>query len=381
MKLRRHITLNRKTVHLCAVFWFISMPLTCLSAPVARDPINEDSVHSLLPDLEVIQAGRSEFRKSEDRSVKINASDITRLSRTFGEIDFINQIRRLSGVTSNGDYSAGLSIDGSDVSQAQYLIDGAPVIYPYRFGGIFSTFNTPFFSNMLFMRRSPTYLYPVLGPAFALTTATRFDPGAEGMVNVGMTASSLAVRGGIGRKFSLGIAGRISYVDQIYRPLLEGQRNYINFAFNDINAHAAWKINDSDCLMAGFFRSSDNVGYDDRHYALDTRIRWNNNLLNISYTHQGEYTVRGNIYGSLFSNILTLKMPQLRLKGPSSLKTGGLSGFVSRSVLRGIITEWSGGLRATFHKAVPQWAKLDMGDTSVDGVTMNRKSARLYSLL
>lgn len=375
----------RKTVQFCAVFWFICLLL--IGAPPAaaasygatpasassQDTIpaaaaaSQDTIHAILPDLEVTQAGRSEFRKSTDGSVKINASDITKLSRSFGEIDFINQIRRLSSVSSNGDYAAGLSIDGADASQAQYLIDGAPVIYPYRFGGIFSTFNTPYFSAMRFMRRSPAELYPVLGSAFSLTTATRFKPGAEGMGNVGMTASSLAVRGGIADRFSVGLAARISYVDQLYGALLKGERNDIKFSFNDLNAFAAWRMSASDQLMLSFFHSGDNVGYEDSYYSLDTKIRWQNNLLNLSYTHQNEtgLTLKANTYGSFFKNTLKLTMPQMALTGPSSLKTFGINASASRERLPGFITDWSINGMATLHKAEPQWATLYMADNSL----------------
>ena len=234
----------------------------------------EDSLTSVLPEIEVKQAGRAPLRKDASGSFSISTTDAMRLSRSFGEVDLIDKIRVLPLTDTGSDYSSGISVNGTDASQAQYLIDGAPVIFPYRFGGVFSTFNATHFSSMNFSRISGADLAPRLGAAYQLSPAARFASGIEGECNVGMTASSATLRAGIQNRFSAAFSGRISYIDRLFGKWLASDNNNIKYNFNDLNASLAFKISDRDIINASFFRSADNLTYDDKHYALLTSIIW-----------------------------------------------------------------------------------------------------------
>ncbi len=356
----------QKTVHFCTVFWFISLLMIFSNHLYAQE--KEDSVNYILPDLIVEQGGRSPLRIGDDGSIKIKSVDVTRLLRSFGEIDFLNQIKQTSQIYSSSDYSSGLSIDGNDGSQAQYLIGGAPVIFPYRFGGIFSTFNTPHFSSMVFSRLSSVSLTDRLGASFEFLPAYRYEPGAEGAGNIGMTSSSLTVRGGIANRVSIGISGRASYINQIYGRLLAGSRSYLKYNFYDLNADVGVRITDSDHLQASFFTSADKVGYDDKNYSLKTVIHWDNTLYNIAYSHEGSIEMQANMFRSSFHNVLRLNMPQFQLRGPSSFATNGLNFNIGQGDRDDLISQWESGLKISYDQSCPQWAVLNMaaGGSSAD---------------
>lgn len=337
--------LNLKAVLFSTVFWFISV-----------------SVYSQtdLPELEVRQQGAAQYRESDNGQITIKSTDITKLQRTFGETDFINQIRNLSRVSSNGDYASGLIIDGADPTHSQYFLDNAPVVFPYRFGGIFSLFNTNHFSAMRFNRQSASSLPPRLGASFEMESACRFRQGVEGAFNLGMTASSLTVRAGIADKLSLSLSGRISYVDQVYKRLLNRSDNYISFSFRDLNATMAYKVSSSDVIKASVLSSVDNVGYDDSKLALNTVLKWKNHLCTLNYEHNGKLKIATNLFYSAFTNNIGLIMPQLTLDGPTSLKTTGATFQVSQTKSGHRISEWNAGMNFSDYKAVPQWASMMM---------------------
>lgn len=73
-------------------------------------------------------------------------------------------------MTSLSDMGSGLSVDGADFSQTSFEIDGVPVYFPYRLGGVFSAFNTWHFQRVSFERS------PFSG---SLTRETRFPCGVS----------------------------------------------------------------------------------------------------------------------------------------------------------------------------------------------------------
>lgn len=343
-----------------AAFWFYLSLLFPLSAMAAYQP--QDTVHNILPDLEVRQIGRSPIRKSDDGDVTVKAKDILRLSRSFGEADLIDKISIRPLAESTGDYSSGLSVNGTEPGQAQYIIDGAPVIFPYRFGGIFSTFNASHFSSMNFSRHSGADLPPRLGAVFRLSPALRFCSGAEGSATAGMTASSVSLRAGVSGRFAISLSGRISYINRLYGRWLVSSETGLKYDFHDINADAAFRISDKDIISFTLMQSTDNLTYDDRKYTLATSIRWHNTLYNIRYRHTGDLDIRCNIYHSSFADRLGLEMPQMLITAPAALSTTGADLRIGKGNTPYHLMEWNCGIKLIHDHTTPQWAILKIPD-------------------
>lgn len=301
---------------------------------------------------------------NEDGSLSVRGGELRRLLRSFGESDYLNQIKQLSNVYSTSDYASGISVDGSEGSQSLYLIGGAPVIFPYRFGGIFSTFNTPHFSSMKFSRISSPRYPDRLGASFLFIPAHRFKPGIEGEANVGMTSSSLTIRGGMFDRVCLNISGRVSYVDQLYGKVLRNSSSYLQYGFYDLNADLIFRLSEADQLTFSLFHSNDKLGYDDNNYALDTHLHWKNSLYNIGYAHDGKVDLEANIYRSVFNNNLTFRMPQFHILDPSSFTTNGGHFHLGQVIKQGVISDWVAGIRGSYDMVSPQWAVLTMTDAS-----------------
>ncbi len=358
----KNTSIRQRGVQLCASFWlYIFLTYSFNVSAECEDP---DTTGFLLPDVIVSQEGHSQFSKREDGSISIKKDNIEKLSRTFGEVDFINQIGALHSVSSISDYGSGFFVSGTQPSQAQYLIDGAPVAFPYRFGGLFSTFNTDHFSSMVFSRQSGSDMAPRLGSAFSLSSAERFRSGAEGNCNIGMMASSISVRAGFANRLSISASGRISYIDQIYKKWLTTSDIGIKYDFKDFNATIAYRISALDVVKASCFLSGDKIGYDDIKYSLNTSIRWTNTLYNVSYERKRRNTFNINAYYSRFNNAIALGMPQMMVNGPSYQHTYGMNSKLSSNNQRGKIASWNCGLNFIYTKDIPQWASLESDDAT-----------------
>ncbi len=285
-----------------------------------------DTLSHSLGEVSVSATGKTAMRLLDGGDMRYNTTALSLGVRNLGESDVVNVVKRLSGVVTAGDYGTGLMVDGAETSQTLCRIAKVPVFFPYRFGGIFSTFNTPHFASATFSRS----IHDASMPS-RLGGRLDFQPYSEverpgGSVNVGLIASSATLRMPLGRRFSAIVSGRVSYIDRLYGQLLSSRHNEISYNFADLNADLNYAVDDDNRLSAHFFYSNDRLGYDDSYYALDSRLKWHNTLVSLAWHHTGRVAMEHRVYYSGFSNILWLELPQMRMDVPSSIGMAGVAG-------------------------------------------------------
>ncbi|MCM1450729.1 MAG: hypothetical protein NC102_00510 [Clostridium sp.] len=270
---------------------------------------------------EIIVSGPGEKLPANSRITRISAAAAGKLTHSVGEADLANSVKGLAGVYASSDYSSGFSIEGASPSQNIHYINSAPIIFPYRFGGVFSTFNTYHFSGVTFRRRPEVYETPHLGGSLNFTPS-RPTKKLEGAINAGMTAASASIASAMPNGLYIRGSGRISYLNQLYGSLLKTDKNAIEYSFADLNLTAGANVAGGD-LQLNVFHNFDRLDYADRNYSNDTKMEWRNTLAALHYTIHRNYSYASDLYYSDFSNTLTLDNPQSALKAPSSLKTIG----------------------------------------------------------
>lgn len=357
-----------------AILWCIILLQSYFSICTAQQL--QDTIGITLEELEVVQQGRSSIIKNDDGSLTIKSVDVVNHNWKMGEPDIINALLSEEGVNKGSDYSSGVSIDGASPAQTQYLIDGSPIIFPFRFGGIFSTFQTFHFSGAdLYRYSSPNYL-PGLGGVIDFHPAIKFSGRTNGEVNVGLLASSISVRIPIKNKFFMSTSGRISYIDQIYGKLLNGQRSHLGYQFYDANLTLAYDTGDCGLFTFSGYRNSDRLSYKDSNYALDMTMPWDNSLVSLVWRNRRKNHYEAGIFYSDFSNTLQLSMPNSLIQAPSSLGMSGARFNIDFNPEGEGIFHHSTGLNFTFFHIIPQWAELSTDLETVNGIG-NRNSQRL----
>lgn len=282
-----------------------------------------DTIYTHLKEIEVTGSSYGTFRNGG--GIELSREQILAGKHAFGEADFIKTLSGMSGVTTSGDYGSGLMIDGNLPAHIIYRIDHVPIFFPFRFGGIFSTFNTSHFRSVNFERAiHGAYKPSRLGSILEYKTRVSIPDKITGNVNIGLISSALTLELPIGRKFSFSISARASYVDQLYGNLLKETEAKYNF--QDYNFTALYRPGENDLISLNGFWSNDNLDYYDSNYVLDMGIRWNNGMVSLSWRHDGRVGMTHRIFASYFKNSLELLMPQLTIKAPSSLLMTGISG-------------------------------------------------------
>lgn len=237
----------------------------------------------------------------------------------MGEADPLNKLKRISGIRTAGDYGSGLMVDGNTAYQTLFRIDGAPVFFPYRFGGMFSSFNGTHFQQMNFERGFHNASFPSrLGAKVDFITGNEIETVMSGTANIGMTSSSMTLKLPVSKQFELKVSGRVSYIDEIYGKWLRGNTN-LGYKFHDLNLTGLWEIDSINSLIINGFFNKDKLYYSDDNYTMDNRLSWGNQLASIQWTHRDKIDMKQRIYWSRFYNDFYIVLPQVQLKLPSDL--------------------------------------------------------------
>lgn len=331
--------------------FFFYFPLSSKASSV--DP--SDTIFSELPDFDVVQKGKSALRPDVAGNLQLSSDATLRMMRSFGEADMIAAIKGLGGIISAGDYGSGLSIDGADPSQTIYLIDGIPVIFPYRFGGIFSTFNTPHFARMDFNRSAiPASSHSRLGSSLSFIPADAGGKRISGTANFGILSSSITLKSSLSEKFYALASARVSYIDLLYGKLLKGNSSVMKYNFQDFNLTIGYRPSPSDTINLNLLVSNDILGYDDSNYISDTKLKWRNLSAGATWRHGGSLPLTLRAYYSLLDESLNLGIPQISIKAPSKINLAGCRVDFNSDLSNSVALTY--GIHLEYGHSVPQYA-------------------------
>lgn len=287
-----------------------------------------------LGEVEVTARTARAVTSTADGQLRVSTRALMMSGRMFGEADVVNIMRRLPSVSTRSDYSSGVSVEGTTPSQTVYRIAGAPVFFPYRFGGIFSTFSTPHFSHVNIEKTIRSAASPPrLGATVDFMPFDRIPDRARATLNVGMLSSSFAFRIPVGLKASVAASARISYIDRIYSRMLVTDRQGIGYSFSDFNLSALYIPSGGNRFSLEAYLGNDRMMYDDSHYDINVTARWRNSLVSLGYNKLIDSLTHINCraFFSSFASNVGVNLTSFDLKLPSSLWQTSLCGEMSRS--------------------------------------------------
>ena len=368
-----------------------ALSLLCLSgllAPVhASDkgetssvalPSLSDTTAFTLDEIEV-SARRPDLMKMADGSESLSADGILLRARTLGEADFITALKMLPGVSSGGDYGSGLVVDGAAPSQSLYRLDGVPVIFPYRFGGIFSTFNPYHFRSARFERFAHGASFPSRLGADADMISHNRPEHLQATLNLGLISSSAGARIPAGKRLDISVAGRISYLDLLYGSLLKMQDTGIAYDFADINLTANYRASSADLLQLNLFFNHDHLTIADDNYAMDLHMKWHNSLVALSWLRSGDLSWKATVYHSGFGNTLSIQMPSIDISLPSAIRNAGMLFALTTPRLASGRLEAETGIEANLYSITPQYGKISIAGTGNSPAIQNALEIRPYA--
>lgn len=182
----------------------------------------------------------------------------------LGERDIVKTLQFLPGISAGMEGSSQLNIRGGTNDQTLYLMDDVPVYNQSHAFGLFSIFNPDAVQSVdLYKGGIPAPYGDKLSGVVSVDLKDGDFRNYHHSVSLGVLAGTIASEGPIIKnKLSYLIAGRRSFVDLLYKGVMElsGGENEGSpmISFYDLNGKLTWKLNKKSNLSWQFY-----TGYDD----------------------------------------------------------------------------------------------------------------------
>lgn len=261
-------------------------------------------------------------------NLQFDAASIGKTHRTLGEADALVFLRSMPGASKASDYASGLSIQGGASYETLFLLQNAPMFFPYHFGGIFSTINAEHYPVTVFEKSIHDLSMPSRVGGLVSQSVRKYKAEKlSGSVNVGMLSSSLNMRTPVGTKADITLSARLSYINSLYSRLLKGNSTETLYDFQDYATTLRFFAAERSVFTLNLFRNNDHLDFIDKNYALDTKIEWHNSIASLDWSFEkGQTAMTHTAYFSEFGNRLSFIMPQLSFDAPSDIKQWAAGG-------------------------------------------------------
>lgn len=257
------------------------------------------------------------YSQGDHGSITLSGTIPDDMPAVLGNHDPLRILQSFPAVSSNSEFSSGISVQGSASDQNVFMIDGVEVVNPIHLLGFFSTFNTPHFKQMTLANQSYNALMPdCLGGYMLASTATRPDTLFSGEVTAGLIEAHATLKIPVvkGRN-SLKISLRRSYLDVVFPDIIKFDHADLRYAFNDANLDFTHSFGGERILKATFFYSADKMRLDDSYYDSRGNFHWRNISAGLMYE---DGNIRHQISYSGFSNGFRLAESGAVIDLPSS---------------------------------------------------------------
>ncbi|MBN1119429.1 MAG: carboxypeptidase-like regulatory domain-containing protein [Bacteroidales bacterium] len=228
--------------------------------------------------------------KSVDNPIKTNISNFNVLSPkdieiapiAFGETDVIKVLQLKAGVTTLGEGSSGMFVQGGNTDQNLILIDDAPVYNPSHLFGLVSVFNPDAIKNVEFYKGA---IPAQFGGRLSAVINSQMNDGDKYTHRLSGGIGTLTARMAVNGPIKKDTASYLLAVRRSIRDLFQNPENEGVFyvpQFYDINAKVNWNINNNNRLFFSLYNGNDKIKSDNDYLNnwgnTTVTIRWNSIL-------------------------------------------------------------------------------------------------------
>lgn len=276
----------------------------------------------------VVVYGRTKgtmLRTDNQGAMLWNMSMMNELPKIMGNADPLHYAQMLPGVTTNGEYDAGLHIMGCETSHNYISIDGVPLYGVAHLLGIFSVFNASHFKQMVLRKTLARGASPnSLGAEVDMQTFYQPTDSVTGEMAVGLMSSQGTLRLPVTQKSELTLSIRGSYLNLLYSGLLKGDESTLKYSFYDANVTYNHILNDRNRLRFNFYTGKDDATMKQADMAADIMLKWKNMMASMTWTYDnGTLLMSDRAYYTRTASQGEMNMTGLGTNLPASLHEMG----------------------------------------------------------
>lgn len=237
------------------------------------------------------------FQPTQVSTYIMDMKQLNQIPAMGGERDLVKALQLMPGIKKGADGTATMLVRGGAQDQNLVLLDDAPVYNPTHLLGFFSLFNTDAVREASMQTGGFTANYGGrLSAVLDVHTLEGNNQKMEYNASVGLLASRLAVQGPLADgKGSFLVAGRISYIDKVFKAV---GRN-LPFYFYDFNTKLNYAITNRDRLYLSIYQGKDvlNDSREDAGSAISFGSKMGNQIASLRWN-------RAFVNKQMFSNLV-----------------------------------------------------------------------------
>ncbi|MEO9967459.1 MAG: carboxypeptidase-like regulatory domain-containing protein [Reichenbachiella sp.] len=212
----------------------------------------------------------------------LGIESIKSLPTFMGEVDLINGLTTLPGVSTVGELASGFNVRGGNLGQNLIRQDGAIIYNPSHLFGFYSAFNPDIVDDVTLIKGGGNARYGSRVSStmdVTLRSGETRDYHATG--GLGIVSSRLTLEGPLVKnKSSFILGGRISYADWALGITKDLKLTQSSADFGDVTAKLFQMINENNFISLSAYSSFDSFSL-----ASDSLFTWGNKSLALKWGH------------------------------------------------------------------------------------------------
>lgn len=319
---------------------------------------------------EIIFATTDSLRNNKIKEVEITASSpvvfsgqkegriywkmesLENLPHLLGSADPLRFLQLLPGISTNNDYSSGIHIQGCASSHSLLELDGAPVFNSSHLLGLFSIFTPSHFRGMTLVKnRHSSSFDNRLGGYLNFSPIDSISKDVHVNATVSFMESEGTLTLPVGKKSTLYISGRGSYLNLLYGDLLEMEDMKLKYGLQDYNATYVIRPSESDKIQLSFYHGRDKLDLWQEEFQSDGNLEWNNTVASLNWQrYTGKLMSKQTAYFSKYHNTLDMGLSSIKLDLGSGITQSGYKSNLTWT--KGVIN-WDAGLAYAYYHMTP----------------------------
>ncbi len=248
------------------------------------------------------------------------------LPKIMGNADPIHYSQMLPEIQTNGEYRAGINIQGCESSHNMVSVGPVPVYNPSHLLDFFSTFNALHYDQCTISRFADSKSANRLGGALSMDVQPHYEDSISGAVSVGMISSEGTISMPLGKKTSCKASFRISYINLLCDRWMKNDIFGLDYSFYDMNFTLSHEFNKHHSLVLDYYGGKDDATSEIGSYTAKMNAGWGNQVLGLHHICDNKNVrITNSLYLTSYRNQFRLNMQELNILLPSSILDAGIN--------------------------------------------------------
>ena len=223
----------------CIHRFFLAVLWLCVAGPVFAQRTDSSQVYRLEQSVITEHRDRQLLSEGVGISGEINLGKIQAVPSFLGNGDPLRFVRLLPSVQLNAENEGGLYMQGSEHSHTLISQGGIPLYGVSHLLGMYSIFNSSHYKGMRYGTSPGPESRIGGGIDLQLQDSLVYCP--KGEFSVGLLSAQGTVAMPAGRKSSVFLSARRTYMNLLYSPFMRNQYFSFSYGFTDANLTWLWK--------------------------------------------------------------------------------------------------------------------------------------------